>query len=83
MANVQVARGLRWEAGDDLTLFRILKAKSESCSRFIRAGFVGFGCCEAGECDLSRIKTLDVGDPPENMNVLLPILEQPSDFPCN
>lgn len=83
MTNVQVPRRFRWETGDDLTLFRILEAKSESCSRFIRSGFVGFGCCEAGECGLSGLKTLNVRKPPKKMGILLPVSEQPGDSRCN
>lgn len=64
MANVQVPRGFGWKTRDDLALLPIFEAKSESCSRFIRSGFVGFGSCEAGESNFGGLETLDVREPP-------------------
>lgn len=71
MSNMQITTGLRGEPCDYFSFLRIRQTKREARGRFVRPRFGGFGLSETGQRDLRRIKTFEMGEPAEEVGVLI------------
>lgn len=71
VSDVEVTAGLGWEAGHNLSVFRIHQPERETSGGFGRSSFASFGGSEACQRGLNAVQRFKMREPSQKMGLVV------------